>query len=132
VSMCCYSIAIMKISEDYDNLVAGLEDLCDEAKDLEVITLNDVTYNIQFYLGGAWKFLAMVCGLESATSEYPCIWCKCSKQQRSDMTLSWSLTDVVKGARTIEEIKEKSKLGKTSKSQFNCRREPIFSLIPLH
>lgn len=47
-----HSIAIMKISEDYDNLVAGLEDLCDEAKDLEVITLHDVTYNIQFYLGG--------------------------------------------------------------------------------
>lgn len=74
----------------------------------------------------------MVCGLESATSEYPCIRCKCSKQQRSDMTLSWSLTDVAKGARTIEEIKEKSKLGKTSKSRFNCRREPIFPFIPLH
>ena len=127
-----HSIAIMKISENYDDLVAGLKDICDEARDLEVITLNGNTYTIEFYLGGDWKFLAMVCGLDSATSQYACIWCKCPKQQRYDMTMTWSLTDPVKGARTIEEIKEKSKFGKTSKYRFNCSREPIFPFIPLH
>ena len=47
------------------------------------------------------------------------------------MTKTWSITDKNQGARTIEEIAEKSKLGKSSKYWFNCSRKPIFSFIPL-
>ena len=85
---------------------------------------------IKFYLGGDWKFLALVCGLESATSDHACIWCKCPKKQRHDMGLTWSLLPD-KGGRTVEEISEKSKLSKSSKNRFNCSRPPLFSFIPL-
>ena len=44
------------------------------------------------------KFLAVVSGIESATSEYACIWCKCPKAERWDMTKTWSITDRDKGA----------------------------------
>ena len=127
-----HSIAIMKLSESYGSLFHGLEDICNEAKELEILTLNGITYTIQFFLGGDWKFLAMVCGLESATSEYACIWCKCPKRQRCDMTVSWSITDVDKGAWTVSEIQEKSKLRKSSKHRYNCCQEPIFPFIPMH
>ena len=113
-------------------MLAGLEDICEEAKDLNVITINGKVYNIVLYLGGDWKFLATVCGLESATSEFSCIWCKYPKEKCFDMALQWSLIDFTKGARSIEEITEKAKLQKKSKVCFSCSKTPIFSFIPLH
>ena len=126
-----HSLAILKVSEKYEELVAGLEDICTEAKDLEVITVREKVYKIQFFLGGDLKFLAVVCGIEAANSEHACIWCKCPKRQRWDMTRNWSISDQSKGARTIEEITEKSKLGKTNKNRFNCCRAPMFPFIPM-
>ena len=107
-----YSVAIMKTGESYDDLAKGLEDICTEAKDLEVLTIGEKVYRIQFFLGGDLKFLAIVCGIEAANADHACIWCKCPKNLRSDMTKQWSITDQAKGARTIEEISTKSKLGK--------------------
>lgn len=126
-----HSIAILRVSENYEELKAGLEDIIKEAEDLEVVTMRGKVYSIQFFLGGDLKFLAAVCGIEAANSEHACIWCKCPKQQRSNMALSWSIQDQSKGARTIEEIQEKCKLGKTSKSRFNCCHPPMFPFIPI-
>ena len=126
-----YTIAILKATETYDELALGLKDILDEAKDLEVLTIEGNVYKILLFLGGDWKFLATVCGIESASAEYACIWCKCPKDQRSNMELEWSVSDSTKGARTIEEIKEKSKLSKRSKHRFNCCREPLFPFIPI-
>ena len=33
-------VAILKVSESYELLLAGLKDICEEAKDLSVITIN--------------------------------------------------------------------------------------------
>ena len=126
-----HTIAIMKVSESYDELISGLKDVCQEARDLEVITVNQRVYKIKFFLGGDWKFLATVSGLESANAEYACIWCKCPTKQRYDMSLQWSINDVDKGARTIKEITNKAKLSKRSKVRYNCCEEPIFSFIPI-
>ena len=56
-----HSIAILKTSEKYEELRAGLEDICDEAKDLQVVTIDGHVFKIQFFLGGDMKFLAMNC-----------------------------------------------------------------------
>lgn len=124
-------MAILKVPESYETLSAGLEDICEEAKNLKSIDIDGVVYDIELYIGD-WKFLAMICGLESATSTYACIWCKCPKSERWDMSREWSITDTKQGARTIDEITEKSKLAKTSKQRFNCARVPLFPTIPLH
>ena len=47
------------------------------------------------------------------------------------MSLEWSITDPEKGARTIEEIQTKCKLGKRNKERFSCCRSPIFPFIPI-
>ena len=128
-------IAILKIAESYEELLAGVQDICEEAKDLEVISIKEKVYKIIifWFLGGDLKFLATVCGLDSANAEYACIWCKCPKIQRFDMTLQWSITDINKGARTIiiQEISEKAKLPKKSKLRYNCSETLIFSFIPI-
>ena len=126
-----YSIAILKITENYTELAAGLEDICKEAQDLKWVTINDKAYKITFFLGGDLKFLAMSCGIEAANSEHACVWCKCPKSQRGDMKMEWSLTDQSRGARTIDEITEKSKLGKRNKSRYNCCHIPLFPFIPI-
>ena len=127
-----HTVAILKVPESYETLSAGLEDICEEVKNLESIDINGETYDIEFYIGGDWKFLAMICGLESATSTYACIWCKCPKSERWDMSKEWSITDTEQGARTVDEITNKSKLAKTSNQRFNCARVPLFSTIPLN
>ena len=127
-----HTVAILKVSENYENLLGGLQDICNEASKLKSVEINGIKYDIELFLGGDWKFLAIVCGLDSATSQYSCIWCKCPKSERWDMSCEWSITDSKKGARTIEEIAQKSKLPKSNKQKFNCSRTPVFPFIPLH
>ena len=43
-----YSVAILEVSENYDELQAGLEDICTAAKDIEVVTIEGQVYRIQF------------------------------------------------------------------------------------
>ena len=69
-------------------------------------------------------------GVDSATSEYACIWCKCPSGERYDTTKSWSLTDAKFGARTIDENQSLSQQPK-SKKRFNISRAPLFPTIPL-
>ena len=111
-----HPVAIIKTTETYENLSASLKGIIDEATALNEIHIDGVTFEIELFLGGDWKFLAMVCGLDSATSTYSCIWCKCPKDEQWDMGKKWSLLETKNGARTIEEITEKSKLPKSS----NC------------
>ena len=126
-----YSVAILKIVENYEELATGLQDICEEAADLEVVSIQGKIYNIKFFLGGDRKYLATTCGIESASAEYSCIWCKCSKSQRANTALEWSVTDVSKGARTVQEIKEKAMLSKRSKVRYSCCRAPLFPFIPM-
>ena len=100
-----------------------------EAKNLEVITIQENVYSIQFFLGGDLKFLAMVCGIDAANAEYACVWCKYPKRMRFDMKQEWSLTDPNKRARTINEISEKSKLGKRNIHRFNSIQVPLFPFV---
>jgi hypothetical protein len=95
---------------------------------LKSITINDITFDIEYYLGGDWKFLAMATGIDSATSTFACIWCKCPKDQRANTTRKWSITDTDHGARTIE---ENIQLAGRSTSKFNVSNTPLFPSIPL-
>ena len=126
-----HCIAILKVSESYDNLCSGLKNIIDEARDLDCISVGDRVFQLKYYLGGDMKFLAMVCGIEGATCEHACIWCKCPKSLRYKMDMQWSITDSNIGARTVKEITAKSKLGKTSKQRFNCIKPPLFDFIPM-
>ena len=121
-----YILAIIKTNESYERLQESLSDLRHEMESLKKITINNCTYNIEYFLGGDWKFLACVCGLGAANQDYACIWCKCPRMQRWDMSKQWSLSDLNLGARNLEQI---SKCAKSK--QYNCKKEPLFPFIPL-
>ena len=121
-----YVLALIKTTETYDNIRESLADLRMEMSNLKEISVNNCTYQIEYFLGGDWKFLALVCGLGRANEDYACVWCKCPKQQRWDKSKKWSISDPTFGARTIDEIARFS-IGK----KFSYKARPLFDFIPM-
>ena len=99
-----HPVAIIKTKETFESLSTSLWNIIDEASALDKININGVTFEIELFLGGDWKFLAVIYGLDFATSRYSCIWCKCPKEERWDMSKEWSISNTDNGARTIDEI----------------------------
>ena len=82
-----------------------------------------------FFFCSDLKFLAIACGIESATATYACIWCKYPSYERHDMSKKWSITDTQKGARTTEEIVAYHTNSKSRR--FGCLHPPLFPTIPI-
>ena len=121
-----YVLAIIKTTEEYDNLRDSLIDLRNEMENLKEIQVNGCTYKIDYFLCGDWKFLALVCGVGKANQDYACIWCKCPRAQRWHTSKQWSITDSKFGARSLNEIECFA-----SAKKYNCRKKPLFKFISL-
>ena len=61
-----YVLAILKTTENYDNLKESLADLTEEMSKLNKVKVRGKSQNIKYFLGEDWKFPACVCGLEGA------------------------------------------------------------------
>ena len=123
-----HCIAIFKESESYDAMKLCLTDIVEDVERLKTIRVLDHDFSIEFYLGGDWKFLAMITGIDSATSTHACIWCKCPSLERYDSSQTWSISDPVHGVRTIQ---ENTTIARSQSKKYNVSREPIFKTIPL-
>jgi hypothetical protein len=64
-----HPLAIFQDPEDYDSLSRALSDIKDEVAILTEITVR-ATFAIEYFLGGDMKFLAIVTGIDSASSTY--------------------------------------------------------------
>ena len=60
-------------------------------------------FDIEYYLGEEWKFLAQCTGIDSATRTYTCIWCHSPATECHLSRAEWSLTDEECGTWTTEE-----------------------------
>ncbi len=88
----------------------ALADIRNEVEQLSSIEVDGVKYNITYYLGGDWKFLAIVTGIDSASCEYIHV-SGASLSLVSDVTpVKWSVSDPTSGARTVAENIELSQL----------------------
>ena len=125
-----FLLAIFKAPESYESLKVALEDIISEAKNMNTISINEKLYTLDYYLGGDLKFLNLVTGLDSNASRYSCIWCKCPAEERYNTKMEWSMSNPLKGARSVEEIASCSKM-KAKDKKFNCRYTPLFDFIPL-
>ena len=78
-----HSVCLLKQFEDYPSLALGLRDIRDEITEISSngISVLGKKFDVHFYLGGDWKFIAAVCRLDAANSMFLCIWCKCTKNQ---------------------------------------------------
>lgn len=120
-------LPILKEPEDYESLSRGLEDIRKEVESLKSISVDGKSYEIEYYLGRDWKFLALVTGIGSAKSEFACIWCKCARGDHADMDKEWSLSNPEGGCTTEENVQ----LATKSKKKFNVSHCPLFPTIPL-
>ena len=124
-----HTIVLLNAGEDYNKLAESLEDIQDEIKQLKSITVNDVVYTIEFFLGADWKFLALCVGIEAANAKYSCIWCTCPSESRHDTSKTWSITNETEGAQTIKKIQDLAKLTKRGAQKYSCARQPLFPSI---
>ena len=97
-------LAVFKTPEKDTFLKIALEDIIKDVERLKQIEVGQDTFSVDYYMGGDWKFLASITGIDSASSTYSCIWCKCGRGERYDPDKEWSVTDSSKGARSVEEI----------------------------
>ena len=78
-----HCLAIFKDPESYDSLKECLSDIIADVNTLSSIEVNGITFSIEHYLGGDWKFLALSTGIDSV----PGVFRYCRRAQQS---LSWS------------------------------------------
>ena len=123
-----HCIAIIKEPESYESLKPALEDIIKEVEMTQTLSIKETVYSLEYYLGGDWKFLAMVTGIDSASCEYACIWCKCPALERHITDEKWSISDTTCGARSIE---ENIRIATSHSKQYNVSRQPLFPTIPL-
>ena len=126
-----YLLAIVQCPETRNCLRRALKDLFDDFNSLDFIETDGKLIEVVKFVGGDLKFLNQVTGIGGFASTYSCLWCKCTKQDRSDVTKKWSMTDTTQGARTVEQITECAKMHKKSTTKFNCDAEPIFSSVSI-
>ena len=122
-----HTIAIINSTEKYEDLKIALSDIRSEVQSLTSIKCDGMDFPIEYFLCSDLKFLAVICGIDSATSTYPCIWCKCPASKRHDMDAEWSFKG--NGARTISDIQACCKHSKAKR--FNCTNMPLFPTVPI-
>ena len=113
-----HCLAIFKEPETYETLKAALRNIASDVESLLTIDVNGMTFELEYYLGRDWKFLALVMGIDSVSSKYACIWCKCHISQQK-----WSMLDPKFGARSIE---ENIAIASSRSKKFNASSLPIF------
>ena len=70
----------------------------------------------------------MATGIDSGSSNYACIWCKCPSLEHHISDQKWSMNDTKLGARMI---RQNIAIGSSNKKQYNVSSPPIFPMIPL-
>ena len=123
-------IAIFRGSESYDQIKKSLRDILQEAKVLQTFPFLGRTLSLEFFLGGDLKFLNMISGIDSCSSKFSCLWCKCPSEERYNTALAWSMMDRMQGARTVQEITSMAAI-KSKANKFNCSNPPLFNFIPI-
>lgn len=61
-----HCIAIFEEPEIYESMKICHRDIIRVVEHLNEIQTNSETYSIKYYLGGDWKFLAMITGIDSS------------------------------------------------------------------
>ena len=87
------TVAIINGPEKYEILKASLSNFFREVNELiskGTITVDGQDVQLGFFLGGDMKFLLMIMGINSATADYACLWCKIHKDDRWDTSKPFS------------------------------------------
>ncbi|XP_048586624.1 uncharacterized protein LOC116618012 [Nematostella vectensis] len=102
-------VAVINGPEKYETIAESLKDVLEEIDAVQ--ELDGKKINVEFILGGDYKFLLQTMGLSSANSAYACLWCKVHKKDRGDMSkddekdpLRRTLQDIIECGKRKERI----------------------------
>ena len=73
------SVAIINRTENYDDLRNALSRYLQRGGKLDYTECRRLNFSVKHFLCSDLKFLAIICGIESATSTFPYEWCTCFK-----------------------------------------------------
>ena len=82
------TIAVVNGTEDFDTLKNSFGSIFTEINTLIAqgyLEIDGKHVETEIFLGGDYKFILMILGLKSATSNYACSWCKIHKSERWNM-----------------------------------------------
>ena len=65
-------LVAVKVPEDYDHLFVALGDIQNDVEQLSTVCIDNVCYEIEWFPGGDWKFLACICGLGATDAKTFC------------------------------------------------------------
>ena len=104
-----HTIAVVKGKEDNDVLKHCFRDVFNDINDMlreKKLDLGEDTVNLEFFLGGDYKFILLMMGLSGATSNYACAWCKIHKDERWNMSYDLNHYNSPNLRRTLKEMNE--------------------------
>ena len=101
------TIGIVNGKEDYSTMKESFGDIISEVNKLVAagkINVEGKNINVEFFLGGDYKFILMMLGLKGATSNYACAWCKLHKDERWKMDQHYTTYNKPEFSRSLEEM----------------------------
>lgn len=107
-----HTFAIVKGSESYKTLKDSFGLIFQEINNLiqvSAITINNSKLNLEFFLGGDYKFLLLMLGMKSATSNFACVWCKIHKEFRWVMDKDLEYYNSAPLKRTLQQVIDMAK-----------------------
>ncbi|XP_066016033.1 uncharacterized protein [Pocillopora verrucosa] len=125
-----HTIAVVKGKEHYNTLRQSFEDVFKDINSLiskKKIEVGGKSINLEFFLGGDYKFILLVMGLKGATSHYACVWCKIHKDMRWDTSFNLDHYQSPDLRRTLTEMFELVKKKKQN-DKYCCEHEPLLHI----
>ena len=123
-----HTLAVVKASENYEVLKEACGNVFRKINNLNRVKkfkVGEKTVNLELFFGGDYKFLLTVMGLQNATSNHSCIWCKIHRESRWDMSYNLSHYKEAPLKRTLDEIMTMAGKGKNN---YCCVNQPLIEI----
>ncbi|XP_066923203.1 uncharacterized protein [Clytia hemisphaerica] len=112
------AVGVGMASESYECVKECFQDLITEVNEIAknpAIVVGGKELDVELFIGGDYKFLLMILGMKSATSDNSCIYCDITREQRQDPTFTG----------------KKRKIDAKWSKQRGCKDDPILENVPI-
>lgn len=87
--------------------------------------MNGRQINLDFFLGGDYKFLLLLMGLSGATSNHACLWCKVHKDERWNMSYNIQYFNSPEMKRDLKDLRESAE---KKSGNYCCVNPPLLNI----
>lgn len=122
------TLAILNGKEDYSSMKESFGGIFSEINSMITeakIMVSNTEIETEFFLGGDYKFILTMLGLNAATANYACAWCKIHKDDRWKVYQHFSYFNSKPLSRSLQEIK---KMSEKKKDNYGCCEKPLLDI----